>query len=175
MVLLHGTHIIHGTLTKSYILQTASFKQYLIYQLKFTVHFLWSSHILWQDYTLSIQCEYAITHQVAGCTRLITNLKLVYMRNVNCHIVTGVQEAIFDWSGKVNMHDDVIDLWARHCICGGIATPGLAKASAQANEHYGQSNNCKNTITGMQAYYHNVSICYKRKCDKLCYVSLVSV
>ena len=41
-----------------------------------------------------------------------------------------MQEAIFDWSGKVSMYDDVIDLWAWHFICSGIATPGLARALA---------------------------------------------
>ena len=50
---------------------------------------------------------------------------------------------------KVSMHDDVIDLWAWHCIYNGIATPGLARALAQATGHYSQSNTCKNTITGM--------------------------
>ena len=34
------------------------------------------------------------------------------------------------------MHDDVIDLSAWHCICNGIATPGLARALAQATGNY---------------------------------------
>ena len=33
------------------------------------------------------------------------------------------------------MYDDVIDLWAWHCICNGIATPGLAGASALTTGH----------------------------------------
>ena len=60
-----------------------------------------------------------------------------------------VKEAIFDWSGKVSMHDDGIDLWAWHCICNGIATPELARALAQTTGHDIPSNNCKNTITSM--------------------------
>ena len=43
----------------------------------------------------------------------------------------GCRKQLFDWSGKVNMHDDVIDLWAWHCICNGIATPELARALAK--------------------------------------------
>ena len=34
------------------------------------------------------------------------------------------------------MYDDVIDLWAWHCICNGITTPGLARVSALTTEHY---------------------------------------
>ena len=44
------------------------------------------------------------------------------------------------------MHDDVIDLWARHCICNGVATPELASALAQATGHYIPGKTCKNTI-----------------------------
>ena len=47
------------------------------------------------------------------------------------------------------MHDDVINLWARHCICNGIATPGLANALAQKTGHDSPYNNCKSTITSM--------------------------
>ena len=69
---------------------------------------------------------------------------------------------MFDWSGKVSMHDDVIDLWAWHCICNGIATPELARALVQATEHKSPSNTCKNTITARYVgiAYHNVTICY---------------
>ena len=41
----------------------------------------------------------------------------------------GMLEAIFNWSGKVSMHD-VIDLCAWHFVCNDIATPGLARALA---------------------------------------------
>ena len=87
------------------------------------------------------------------CQINIATLQLIYILN-NYLIIATSYVAINQGCRKQylidqSMHDGVVDLWAWHCICSGIATPGLARASVRATGLYSQSNTCKNTVTSM--------------------------
>ena len=59
------------------------------------------------------------------------------------------------------MHDDVIDIWAWHCICNGIATPELARSLAQTTGHgYPKQQLQKYNYKYVGIACHNVSVCH---------------
>ena len=84
----------------------------------------------------------------------ITSSNMLYTAT-HVQYYRGVYRRQYSWSGKMSMHDDMIDLWAWHCICNGIATPELARALAQVTGHYRPSN----STTAKYNYRPGICMC----------------
>ena len=68
---------------------------------------------------------------------------------------------MIDQTSERVYHDDVIDLWAWHCICSGMATSGLARALPQDWTLYiAQATPAKYNYRYVGIACHNVSVCH---------------